>query len=135
MKVGQKIDKIKKNTGSYIGKFEYLLNHYAISSKNQERLFYLITGLSYLLLIVSELGISFSTSIYYYDLLKSFLMFYVSFVLVLRFNPLRDNIKLTNFDRKIAFTAGSFIMISVFLSGIFTNIKNYLEKKIKKHTK
>jgi hypothetical protein len=131
MKIGQNIDKIKKKTGSLIGKFEYILNHYAISSKNQEHLFYFITTISYLLLVISELGISFSSSQYYYSFLKSFLLFYVSFVLVLRFNPLRHNIKLTNFDRQIAFTAGSFIMISVFLNGVLSNTKKYFERTIK----
>jgi hypothetical protein len=94
----------------------------------QYNLFIFVTYLSWFLYIVILLGLSINAPEYLYDL-QYYVKLYVSLFLVLRFNPLRK-VKFTELDKKIAFSAGLFLLATTAINEIFVsylnNIKNYL---------
>jgi hypothetical protein len=80
------------------------------------------------LVIIAYTGIIHINPLYIKDI-HSFLLFYVCAILLIRFNPY---IKTTNsdFDRKIAFTAGVILLISVTASQVTTYVipaKEFIE--------
>ena len=84
-----------------------------------------IVFISWLLYILVALGLS-ATAPQYLDYLNSFVKIYVSLFLIYRFNPFRQ-IKLTNLDSKIAFSAGIFLLGTTAINEI---IKKYIHKYI-----
>jgi hypothetical protein len=91
--------------------------------KFQTRLFNTIMYTTYFLYIVVALGLSSQAPQYLNDLLY-FTKVYVSLFLVYRFNPFRD-VQFTELDRKIAFSAGTFLLATIAIDKI---IHNYLSK-------
>lgn len=86
----------------------------------QTRIFDLFIIISWGLIIISALGFSqlapkFLHDLYYY------IRIYICLFLIWRFNPLRSNYEFTDLDRKIAFSAGLFILTT-------TALNEYLEK-------
>jgi hypothetical protein len=70
---------------------------------------------SYLLLFISLLGIS-QTASEYLDTLSYYIRIYICLFLIWRFNPLKTNYEFTDLDRKIAFSAGVFILSTTALN-------------------
>lgn len=97
-------------------------------NKTQERIYDVVLYFSYFLMIVSSLGLSVYAPKYLQGL-KSILNIYVSIVLLWRFNPLRQHIKFNNLDRKIAFSAGIFMITTTLLNTYLVYIKKYILDK------
>ena len=105
-----------------------------IDNKTQETIYDYVLYLSYFLMFVS----TFSVSMYapkYLQQLNTYITLYVSLVLLWRFNPLRQTIKFTNLDRKIAFSAGVFMITTTFIHKYIELIKYYVVEKIKLYIK
>lgn len=94
----------------------------------QSRFFEMFIYLSYGLLFISTLGLS-QTAPKYLDTMDYYIRIYICLFLMWRFNPLREKPEFTELDRKIAFSAGVFILTT-------TALNQYLEqfKEIVKNT-
>ena len=97
--------------------------------KYQERLFDLIIYTSYFLIIVSALGLSESAPRYLANL-DYYIRVYICLFLMWRFNPLRTHYEFTDLDRKIAFSAGAFILTTTALNQYLDIIKDYIKNLI-----
>lgn len=91
--------------------------------KWQERFFNIFIYLSYILIILSSLGFSQSVPKYLLSL-DYYVRIYICLFLIWRFNPLRSNYEFTNLDRKIAFSAGLFILTTTALNQYLEFFKN-----------
>jgi len=95
--------------------------------KYQERLFNLIIYLTYFLIIISALGISEAAPKYLNDL-DYYVRIYICLFLIWRFNPLRMRYEFTDLDRKIAFSAGVFILTTTALNQYLEDFKNKIKQ-------
>jgi len=100
-------------------KFKEILNKY------QELFFTLFIYISYILIIFSFFDLSNKASQYLINL-DYYVRIYVCLFLIWRFNPLREIDSFTNLDRKIAFSAGLFILTTTFLNKYILLVKNLL---------
>lgn len=94
----------------------------------QEHLFDIIIYISYILIIVSSLGLSMEAP-YYLSNLDYYIRVYVCLFLMWRFNPLRSKYEFTDLDRKIAFSAGFFILTTTALNQYLDTIKKFFNNK------
>ena len=78
--------------------------------------------LSYLLLFISALGIS-DKAIVYLNSASYYVKIYICLFLIWRFNPLRKHYEFTDLDRKIAFSAGVFILSTTALNKYIDMVK------------
>ena len=83
-----------------------------ISQKFQMNAFIAITAITYILYIVSLLGLSKTNTAPYVTIIHSYIQIYVSLFLMFRFNPFRHKREFSDLDKKIAFTAGTFLLMS-----------------------
>ena len=90
----------------------------------QERLFDIFVYVSYFLIILSSLGLSQSAPKYAHYL-DYYVRVYICLFLIWRFNPLRSHYEFTDLDRKIAFSAGAFILTTTALNRYVDNIKAF----------
>lgn len=95
--------------------------------KYQERLYDSIIYVSYLLIIISALGLSESAPKYLTDL-DYYIRVYICLFLIWRFNPLRINYEFTDLDRKIAFSAGVFILTTTALNQYLEDFKDKIKQ-------
>ncbi len=95
-----------------------------IHNKTQERIFDVVVKLSFVLMIASSLGVSAYAPSYSQEL-KSIINLYISLVLLWRFNPLRNRVKFSSLDRKIAFSAGVFMLTTTFLNKYIEMAESY----------
>jgi hypothetical protein len=95
--------------------------------KFQENLFNLFIIISWTLIIISAVGLSQSTPKFLKDL-DYYIRIYICLFLIWRFNPFRSHYEFTDLDRKIAFSAGLFILTTTVLNqymvDIISNLKN-----------
>jgi len=99
----------------------------------QNNLFIITLGISYLLVFMSALGLS-STAPVYLKTLDYYLRIYICLFLILRFNPFRkyfsiyknNPIVFNDLDRKIAFSAGLFILTTSVLNNYVNEIKQFV---------
>lgn len=91
--------------------------------KYQEKLFNIAIYLSYILIILSSLGFSQSAP-KYLETLDYYVRIYICLFLMWRFNPFRTYYEFTDLDRKIAFSAGAFILTTTVLNQYLVSIKN-----------
>lgn len=98
----------------------------------QEKLFNIFIFVSYFLIIISALGLSQSAP-KYLDYLDYHVRIYICLFLIWRFNPFRSSYEFTNLDRKIAFSAGLFILttsaLKIYLDKIIKYIKDVISQK------
>lgn len=98
--------------------------------KFQEKIFDIFVYVSYFLIIISSLGLSQSAPNYLY-FINYYITIYICIFLLWRFNPLRKYYEFTNLDRKIAFSAGLFILTTTtfnqYLKDFVKHIKKYLQ--------
>jgi len=80
----------------------------------QNLFFNIFITVSYILIFVSALG--FSTSVKYSQDLDYYVRIYICLFLLWRFNPIFPLKEFTNLDRKIAFSAGLFILTTTALN-------------------
>ena len=95
----------------------------------QEKVFDFFIYMTYLLIILSSLGLSVSAPKYLQSL-DYYVRIYICIFLIWRFNPLRSHYEFTNLDRKIAFSAGAFILTTTALNQYVDNIKHYIREVI-----
>lgn len=101
----------------------------------QENTFQYVSYFSYILYFLVLFGISYSAPKYLY-LLNIYMPIYVSLFLLIRFNPWK-RFSFTDYDRKIAFQAGIFLLLTTSLNTLldkyfFNPVK---EEAIKAKTK
>jgi len=94
-------------------------------------IFNIIVFFSYFLLFASALGLS-ENALIYLNKLSYHVRIYICVFLIWRFNPLRSKYEFTDLDRKIAFTAGLFILSTTFLQKYVDNAKERAQKFYKK---
>lgn len=94
----------------------------------QEKFFNIFIYTSYSLIILSALGLS-KTAPKYLNDLDYYVKIYICLFLIWRFNPFVHTV-FTNLDKKIAFSAGLFILTTSALNTYFSNIKNEVIKYI-----
>ena len=92
----------------------------------QEKFFKLIIVISYILIIVSYLGLS-ELAPKYLDNLEYYIKIYVCLFLIWRFNPFRTHYAFTELDAKIAFNAGLLILTTSALNTYVDQIKLYFK--------
>ena len=92
-------------------------------TKFQERIFDIAIYISYALIILSYLGLSKYNPAFLNDI-NNYLRIYICLFLLWRFNPFRQLVPFTNFDRKIAFSAGLFILTTTILNNYLAALKN-----------
>ena len=80
---------------------------------------------SYILLIISFLGLSTQAPIYL-KTIRYYVQIYICLFLLWRFNPLRNVKTFTLLDQKVAFSAGLFILTTTVLYEYINMIKNYM---------
>lgn len=78
---------------------------------------------SYILYIIALLGIT-TFAPEYLDELRNFIKIYIAFILIIKFNPfIKYNKYLSNFDRKVVFSAGIYLLFTTSIIAIIeTNI-------------
>jgi hypothetical protein len=82
----------------------------------QEKLFDFAIVLTYILYAIILLGINKNAKTYI-DTLSFFIKLYVSLFLILRFNYFRkNNNKFTRLDKKMAFSAGCFLILTTIVN-------------------
>ena len=95
----------------------------------QSRFFNLFIYTSYALLFISALGIS-QTAPKYLDYMEYYVRIYICLFLMWRFNPLREKVEFTELDRKIAFSAGLFILTTTALNQYLEQFKEIVQNII-----
>lgn len=95
--------------------------------------FNIFIGTSYLLYILFAVGL-FASAPQYIEKLDYYVKIYISLFLLWRFNPFRD-LKFTDLDRKIAFSAGMFLFttsaVNQILMKYLDNARNIVQNNIK----
>jgi hypothetical protein len=95
----------------------------------QNRMYDIVVYITWLLYIIIALGLS-ANAPQYLDDLQNFVKLYVSLFLIYRFNPFR-NVKFTDLDAKIAFSAGIFLLATTAINNILhkylSQLKQYIE--------
>jgi len=91
--------------------------------KWQDRLFTIFIYVSYMLMILSAFGLS-EAAPKFLQSLDYYVRIYICLFLIWRFNPLRSNYDFTDLDRKIAFTAGVFILTTTALNQYVEELKS-----------
>jgi hypothetical protein len=92
----------------------------------QEKLFNLFIIISYILIILSAFGLS-QTAPKYLKYFDYYVRIYICLFLIWRFNPFRMYYEFTDLDRKIAFSAGVFILTTTFLNQYVEEVKSILQ--------
>jgi hypothetical protein len=93
----------------------------------QERFFNIFIILSYALIFISFFGLSDSAP-KYLESVDYYVRIYICLFLIWRFNPFRKVYKFTDLDRKIAFSAGLFILTTTALNQYLIDLKNKVQK-------
>ena len=95
----------------------------------QDKLFSFLIYVSYILIILSSLGLSQSAP-QYLQYLDYYVRVYICLFLMWRFNPLRTHFEFTDLDRKIAFSAGAFILTTTALNQYLVNFKDKIKNTL-----
>ena len=99
--------------------------------KYQEKMFDFLIKVTYLLLLFSTLGINIAPK--YLNIIDFYLRIYICLFLIWRFHPFRNYYEFTNLDRKIAFSAGVFILTTTYLKEYLNYVKTKINAFIKKN--
>lgn len=95
----------------------------------QELFFTLFLAVSYALIFISYLGF-YNSAPEYLSKMNYYFNIYLCLFLLWRFNPFRKLDTFTELDRKIAFSAGVFIMTTTALNQYIIEIQNTIKKAI-----
>jgi len=102
-----------------------------ITQKNlyllQDAVFAIVINISYILIFISAIGLSQSAP-KYLDYLDYYVRIYICLFLLWRFNPIIPLKKFTDLDRKIAFSAGLFILTTTVLNNYLVDAENKLKQ-------
>jgi hypothetical protein len=97
--------------------------------KWQEKLFNIIIYVTYFLVIISSLGLSESAPKYLQSL-DYYVRVYICLFLMWRFNPFRTHYEFTDLDRKIAFSAGIFLLATTIINSVLVTYVDIFKDKI-----
>jgi uncharacterized BrkB/YihY/UPF0761 family membrane protein len=97
----------------------------------QETIYGKIIYFTYFLMIVSALGMS-EYAPKYLSQLHSIVNIYICIFLIWRFNPFRKKIKFHDLDRRVAFSAGVFILTTTILNIYIVQFKDALLNLVSK---
>ena len=92
----------------------------------QSMIFNIIIVIIYFLIFITALG--FTDAEKYLIVINNIIKDYVCLFLIYRFNPLHPIVKFTNLDRRIAFSAGIFILTTSVLDNYIKELKYYKNK-------
>jgi hypothetical protein len=92
----------------------------------QTQVFSFILYLTWILYFAIAFGLSANAPQYLNDM-QYYVKIYVSFFLILRFNPFR-RVRFTTLDAKIAFSAGMFLLTTTAIDTILMNYLNDIKK-------
>ena len=120
-----------KNSKSYYKLFTYNMINKELNDV-QEKFFTIFVYVSYILIVISALGFSESAP-KYLEYLDYYVRIYICLFLIWRFNPLRSKYEFTDLDRKIAFSAGVFILTTTYLKEYLNYVKTKINAFIKKN--
>jgi hypothetical protein len=95
----------------------------------QYKMYNIIIIASYILIIASFLGLSTQAPIYL-QTIEYYVRIYVCLFLIWRFNPLRNAKTFTDLDRKIAFSAGIFVLTTTILYQYLQNIRDFVNNMV-----
>jgi hypothetical protein len=94
----------------------------------QDNFFNLFIFISWTLIIISGLGLS-QIAPHFLEQLNYYIQIYICLFLMWRFHPFRSRYEFTDLDRKIAFSAGLFILtttaLNEYLLDFEKNFKQY----------
>jgi hypothetical protein len=93
----------------------------------QEKFVDLIIFASYFLIIISFFSLS-NVAPQYLETIDYYFRIYICLFLIWRFNPLRKEYTFTSLDRKIAFSAGLFIITTTAFKNVLIFAKERAEK-------
>jgi len=85
--------------------------------------------ISYVLIFISVIGLSI-TAPKYLATLDYYIRIYVCLFLIWRFNPLRKVDTFTDLDRKVAFSAGLFILTTTALNSVLLNTLDKIKNSV-----
>ena len=105
-----------------------------ILHKYQELIFNVVIYMTYILVVVSAFGLS-ANAPEYLSIIDYYIRIYICLFLIWRFNPLRRTYEFTDLDRKIAFSAGVFILTTTALNQYVNEIKKYVSNLLGSVTK
>lgn len=94
--------------------------------KFQEKAFDTFIYISYILVILSSLGL-YEWAPRYLHNLDYYVRIYICLFLIWRFNPLKKHYEFTDLDRKIAFSAGLFILTTTAINKYLDDIKDFFK--------
>ena len=97
----------------------------------QLNLFMFIIACSYILLISSFFGLSTQAPIYL-KTIRYYVQIYICLFLIWRFNPFRKKIKFHDLDRRVAFSAGLFILTTTMLNIYLVQFKDAVQNMVSK---
>lgn len=95
-------------------------------NKWHPRVYSIITWGFWIIYIISYLGVA-SIDPTYISLVDTIAKLYVALLLMIRFNPLIKDNRMTNFDKQIAWNAGLFLFLS---STFVVAVKTYMSRFI-----
>jgi hypothetical protein len=107
------------------------MNLYKKLNDFQEWFFNLFIIISYSLIFISFVGFS-SLAPKYLETLDYYVRIYICLFLIWRFNPFRKISHFTELDRKIAFSAGLFILTTTALNQYLNDAKEKIKKYFNK---
>lgn len=93
----------------------------------QEYVFNIFIYISYTLIFISAFGLS-EVAPKILNELDYYVRIYICLFLIWRFNPLRSHYEFTNLDRKIAFSAGLFILTTSALNKYLNDTKDIIKR-------
>jgi hypothetical protein len=97
----------------------------------QAKIYDKVIYFTYFLMIVSALGMS-EYAPTYLSHLHSVVNIYICLFLIWRFNPFRKKIKFHDLDRRVAFSAGLFILTTTMLNIYLVQFKDAVQNMVSK---
>jgi hypothetical protein len=106
-----------------------------VNSNTHKKLYEYAETVSYILLFIAFTGV-FAISPKYLNTLDTLIKYYVCGFLLLRFNPwvsktIRNKPESAEFDRRIAFSAGVFLLLSTAFTDIAQDYMKHIKDNIK----
>jgi len=93
----------------------------------QVKFFNLFITISWALIIISALGLS-QVAPQFLEQLDYYIRIYICLFLMWRFHPFRTHYEFTDLDRKIAFSAGLFILTTTALNQYLLEVQKVFKK-------
>ena len=97
--------------------------------ETQYTLFHFTTYAIYALFILALIG-AWSSAPQYLSIIQAFMQIYVGLFLVYRFNPFMSHTRFSDLDRRVAYTAGVFVLATTSLATYLKSIAAVVQKRV-----